>query len=60
MRIVLLIAVVLQTGCASLQTQRPPVCDGRHLRPANPYGSVLAGSAPAIEPGPPQSHPSCP
>ena len=36
----------LLTGCASLKDPEPPVCDGRHRRPANPYGSVLDGASP--------------
>jgi len=36
----------LLTGCASLKDPEPPVCDGHHRRPANPYGSVLDGAAP--------------
>jgi len=28
-------------SCAASQDARPAVCDGRHRRPANPYGSVL-------------------
>jgi len=29
-------------GCAHGAVDKPPLCDGHHLRPANPYGSVLA------------------
>lgn len=39
-------------ACAHARSETPPVCDGRHLRPANPYGSVLA---PAAEQRPPAS-----
>ena len=35
------LALVL-SACAS-QIPTPPVCDGEHRRPANPYGSVLPG-----------------
>jgi type IV secretion system protein VirB7 len=38
----LCLAAQCLSGCASLAGQEPPVCDGRHRRPANPYGSVLA------------------
>ncbi len=33
-------AFLLLTGCAT-QDPKPAVCDGKHRRPANPYGSVL-------------------
>ena len=41
------IAVLTLTGlvlsaCATTGGGKPAVCDGKHLRPANPYGSVLA------------------
>lgn len=29
------------SACASTASPKPPVCDGKHLRPANLYGSVL-------------------
>lgn len=29
-------------GCASTGGGKLAVCDGKHLRPANPYGTVLA------------------
>jgi hypothetical protein len=28
-------------GCASQPDPKPATCDGKHRRPANPYGSVL-------------------
>lgn len=31
----------LLCGCTTHAGKPPPICDGRHLRPANPYGSVL-------------------
>lgn len=35
-------AVVALAGCAHKNPDgKPAVCDGRHRRPANPYGSVL-------------------
>lgn len=43
---------LLLVGCASSEVQLPR-CDGKHKRPANPYGSVLPGAAqpgPAISP----------
>jgi hypothetical protein len=30
------------TACASTGGGKLAVCDGKHLRPANPYGTVLA------------------
>ena len=57
--------MVAVSGCATGQDAKPPVCDGRHRRPANPYGSVLpsiptgpvappprAGAPPPLPPGP--------
>ncbi len=34
-------AAVALAGCAHNPDGKPAVCDGRHRRPANPYGSVL-------------------
>ncbi|GGE97642.1 hypothetical protein GCM10011404_33520 [Sphingomonas prati] len=34
-------------GCATTKTPKLAVCDGRHKRPANPFGSILPG-APAV------------
>ena len=28
-------------GCATHSEPKPAVCDGKHRRPANPYGTVL-------------------
>jgi hypothetical protein len=37
------------SGCAT--PDKPSICDGRHRRPANPYGSVLSDtSSPAAKP----------
>jgi hypothetical protein len=44
--------VVALSGCASLRPEKPPVCDGKHRRPANPYGSVLNPAAPPVAPAP--------
>ena len=30
------------SACATFGTVDPPACDGRHRRPANPYGSILS------------------
>ena len=39
-------------GCATHAEPKPAVCDGKHRRPANPYGSVLptAPDAMAVAP----------
>lgn len=29
------------SGCAGAHIAKPAVCDGKHRRPANPYGSIL-------------------
>jgi len=36
---------VMLSACAHDAAKEPPVCDGHHLRSANPYGSVLAPQA---------------
>jgi len=33
-------------GCASIRSEKAPICDGKHRRPANPYGSVLDPATP--------------
>lgn len=35
-------AALALTACASTGGGKLAVCDGKHLRPANPYGTVLA------------------
>jgi hypothetical protein len=53
------------TGCASPGGRPLPVCDGTHLRAANPHGSVLDPAAPANAPASPADtpapagHPGC-
>lgn len=49
-----LAAAVALGGCSTFRTTEPPVCDGRHRRPANLYGSVLdpAPTPDASEPTP--------
>jgi hypothetical protein len=47
------LAMFALAGCASTGGGKLAVCDGKHLRPANPYGSVLAPAMvgqPAIPP----------
>ena len=50
-RLLTLMAMFALAGCASTGGGKLAVCDGKHLRPANPYGSVLAptttGQSPA-------------
>lgn len=50
----------LLCGCATHIAKPPPVCDGRHLRPANPYGSVLQPTlaAPPTAQLPPEATPA--
>lgn len=31
-------------GCAGQKLAKLAVCDGKHLRPGNPYGSILPGA----------------
>lgn len=42
------LAVQALSACATFRTADPPVCDGRHRRPANPYGSILSPAAPYV------------
>jgi hypothetical protein len=63
--ILILVLAIASAGCASSGGAALPVCDGKHLRPANPHGSVLdpavaaAPTASPAEPGIGASHPSC-
>jgi hypothetical protein len=52
MRILILAvaATLVLAACSSTGGGKLAVCDGKHLRPANPYGTVLA---PALEGGSP-------
>jgi hypothetical protein len=52
-RLLLATALAALAGCAHNPDGKPAICDGRHRRPANPYGSVLpnlpgAAAGPAI------------
>lgn len=38
---ILVLAAAALGGCSTFRPAEPPVCDGRHRRPANLYGSVL-------------------
>lgn len=58
---ILAVALLLLAGCAHREP-KPATCDGKHRRPANPYGSVLpnipgadAKAPAAAEPPGPQS-----
>lgn len=44
--LILLLTAVALTGCSTLRSEKAPVCDGKHRRPANLYGSVLDPAAP--------------
>ena len=45
MRLLTLMAMFALAGCASTGGGKLAVCDGKHLRPANAYGTVLAPAA---------------
>jgi hypothetical protein len=52
------LATLTLAGCASSGGGKLAVCDGKHLRPANPYGSVLSeGGAPASPAVPAEAKP---
>jgi type IV secretion system protein VirB7 len=63
--ILVMVLAIASAGCASPGGAALPVCDGKHLRPANPHGSVLdpaVAAPPAASPAEPAigaSHPSC-
>lgn len=44
--LICLITIIALSGCASVGKTKAPVCDGKHRRPANLYGSVLDPAAP--------------
>lgn len=48
-------------GCATSRTPPLPICDGKHRRDANPYGTVLPGVVtppPAVAPPAPAAKPN--
>lgn len=45
-------------ACASNPNQTPPVCDGKHIRPVNLYGSVLSDERDPLEAPPTQVPPN--
>ncbi|MDB5457641.1 MAG: hypothetical protein JWP92_3226 [Caulobacter sp.] len=47
-------AAIALSSCAAVNQASAPICDGKHRRPANPYGSVLdPASPPASSPATP-------
>lgn len=67
-KLVIAVVVLALGGCSTMGRERAPVCDGKHRRPANLYGSVLDPAAqPAAAPAKPDklsavpltSQPSC-
>jgi type IV secretion system protein VirB7 len=48
----ILAAAVTLGGCSTFRATEPPVCDGRHRRPANLYGSVLNPTVHPVAPEP--------
>jgi len=69
LKLVLFLAAGLAlAACTTTGQGRSPVCDGKHLRSANPYGSVLstdgrastdAHSAPSAAADKPKTFGSC-
>ena len=43
--VLMVVASLALTACSSTGGKKLAVCDGAHLRPANPYGTVLAPPA---------------
>lgn len=67
-RLLFVLTVLALAGCSTVGGEKAPVCDGKHRRPANFYGSVLAPAAqPVAAPAKPDklsavpsaSYPSC-
>jgi type IV secretion system protein VirB7 len=50
--ILVLGGVIALGGCSTFRQAEPPVCDGRHRRPANPHGSVLEPIPTPVAPEP--------
>jgi len=46
-------ATLALAACSSTGAGKLTVCDGKHLRPANPYGTVLAPAAESGTTAPP-------
>jgi hypothetical protein len=47
------VAALALAACSSTGHGRLAVCDGKHLRPAHPYGTVLAPAAESRAPASP-------
>ncbi len=57
----ILLGFLTLAGCASAGGEKPAVCDGKHRRPANLYGSVLSPAPSTSTPGaPPEGAPAGP
>jgi hypothetical protein len=54
MTLALLTVLVLVSGCATAEP-KPAVCDGKHRRPANPYGTVLQATPASTTPPAPST-----
>ena len=46
--LLIIVFAAATAGCATPGARALPVCDGKHLRPANLHGSVLDAPAPAV------------
>ncbi len=53
-RLLIVLAALALAGCSTVGREKAPVCDGKHRRPANLYGSVLD---PAVQPIAPAAKP---
>lgn len=51
--VVTVAAALALAACSSTGGKKLAVCDGKHLRPANPYGTVLAPATEGGTPAPP-------
>ena len=58
MRVLTLLPMLALTGCATTGGGKLAVCDGKHRRPANPYGTVLPTVPGAASAAPPAAAPA--
>jgi hypothetical protein len=58
--LIILTTLLALGGCATHSEPKPAVCDGKHRRPANPYGSVLPSIPGGSTPTPPAAAPATP
>lgn len=42
---ILSLTAILISGCQAMPASQPPICDGRHRRPANPAVSIADAPA---------------